>query len=29
MIDMDGGLLIARQDQTDPGLAFGPWCRVG
>ncbi|MFJ7587715.1 hypothetical protein ACIQZO_10060 [Streptomyces sp. NPDC097617] len=29
MVDMDGGLLIARQDLTDPGLAFGPWCRVG
>ncbi|MFG2976507.1 hypothetical protein ACGFYY_26430 [Streptomyces sp. NPDC048331] len=29
MIDMDGGLLIARQDQMDPGLTFGPWCRVG
>ncbi|MCX5307966.1 MULTISPECIES: hypothetical protein [Streptomyces] len=29
MIDLDGGLLIARQDPTDPGLAFGPWCRVG
>ncbi|MFB7258728.1 hypothetical protein [Streptomyces nojiriensis] len=29
MIDLDGGLLIARQDLTDPGLAFGPWCRVG
>ncbi|WP_079403695.1 hypothetical protein [Streptomyces sp. 3211] len=29
MIDLDGGLLIARQDPTDPGLAFGPWHRVG
>ncbi|MFG2990243.1 hypothetical protein ACGFZK_13295 [Streptomyces sp. NPDC048257] len=29
MIGMDGGLLVARQDPTDPGLAFGPWRRVG
>ncbi|MER6444171.1 hypothetical protein [Streptomyces venezuelae] len=29
MIDTDGGLLVARQDPTDPGLAFGPWRRVG
>ncbi|MFE6834271.1 hypothetical protein ACFVFI_05430 [Streptomyces sp. NPDC057705] len=29
MIDMNGGLRIARQDLMDAGLAFEPWCHVG
>ncbi|MEU4123448.1 hypothetical protein [Streptomyces virginiae] len=29
MLDTDGGLRIARQDLTDAGLSFGPWCHVG
>ncbi|MFC9820211.1 hypothetical protein ACFWG6_01620 [Streptomyces erythrochromogenes] len=29
MIDTGGGLRIARQDLSDAGLVFGPWCHVG
>ncbi|MGW0749727.1 hypothetical protein [Streptomyces sp. NPDC002587] len=29
MIDVDGGLCVARRDLRDPGLAFGAWRSVG